>query len=116
MESIGISQIQLTDPMLVHYVNTIKSWDKEGKFQVITNNQIEPLYAIYLEDKFSAASTFQFDSEKSNVNIFMINNDYNYSSEECQDEYTKKLTDIALNKYQADTINVCHVKKLSIAK
>ena len=111
MKSVNIAEIQLSNPVLASYVKTINSWDEEGKFQIVKDNQIRPFYAIYLDDEFLGASTMQFDKETSDVNILMINGS-NQNYDRIQEESTKKLTDIAFTQYNAKTVNVNHVKKI----
>ena len=116
MESVGIAKIQLTNPMLASYVKRINSWDEEGKFQIVKDDQVRPFYAIYLDDQFLGASIMQFDSETANVNISMINGS-NQNYDRIEKESTKQLTDIALANYAtAKTVNVRQVKKLGTVK
>lgn len=111
MKSIGIAKIQLANPMLAAYVKTINSWDEEGKFQIVKENQVTPFYAIYLDDEFLGASTMQFDEETSNVNILMINgSNQNYAR--IQEESAKQLTNIALKQYDAKKVQINHIKRL----
>lgn len=111
MKSIGIAKIQLANPVLASYVKRINSWDEEGKFQIVKDNQVRPFYAIYLEDEFLGASIIQFDEETSNVDILMINGS-NQNFELIQEESTKQLTDIALSQYAAKKVQINHIKRL----
>lgn len=110
MKSIGIAQIQLSNPMLASYVKTIHTWDEEGKFQIAKDAQTSSFYAIYLEDKFLGASTMQFNSVTSDVDISMINGSIqNY--DRIQEESTKRLTDIALSQYGVKTVKIKQIGK-----
>lgn len=112
MKAIGIAKIQLENPILASYVKRINSWDEEGRFNIVNDNQVIPFYAIYLDDEFLGASIMQFDEETSNVNILMINGS-NQHYERIQEESTKQLTDIAMEQYNAKRVQVKHVKKLA---
>lgn len=96
MKKVWIANITINNPHITSYVKRIKSWDEKENFQL----KDDSFYAIYLDDEFLAASTMDYNSENSNVNILLINGS-NQNYDRIQQESTELLTDIALKQYGA---------------
>lgn len=107
MKTIGITKITINNPILASYVKTINLWDDEQKFNVENKN----FYGVFLEDRFLAASTMQYDPNTSNVDILVLNGS-NQNYDRIQEESTIGLTSIALEEYNAKTVSVNYVKQI----
>lgn len=105
MKTVGISKITVNNPVLASYVKTIHLWDAGQNFDV----ENKSFYGVFLDDKFLAASTMQYDPNTSNVDILVLNGS-NQNYDRIQEESAISLTSIALEEYGAKTVSVSYVK------
>lgn len=92
MKSVNIARIEIDNPVLTSYTKTIQSWG--GGNLPLTE---KGFYAIYLDDRFLAASTIE-EQETSDILISLVNGS-NVNYDRVQTESKKKLLDIVTNEY-----------------
>lgn len=112
MKTVSVVKINISNPALSYYIKTIKSWDEQSQFAVSENG----FYGSFLEDKFLAASTMDYD-QKGMVNIHMINGSRsNQHHDRIEQETVKRLVDIAQAEYNTDNIQLVYAKKQAVSK
>lgn len=109
MKTISVVKISINNPVLASYIKRIQSWDGQSQLAVTENG----FYGSFLEDEFLAASTMEYDTSHSKVNIHMVNGS-NQHYDRIQQETTERLTDIARQEYHTEHIQFVYAKKQAI--
>ena len=110
MKNVTVSKIVPTNPVLLSYVDRIKSWDSEGKIKLVQDDHIIPFYALYYDAIFFGAGTIEFDKDKSLATVDMINGsmfDYN----KIQTEAENKFEEIISKEFGTKEVKFSYVKK-----
>ncbi len=106
MKDINIAKIEINNPILSTYVKTIRSWGGED-LQLTENG----FYAIFLEDRFLAASTMEANDNNSDILISLVNGS-NVNHEIIQKESQKQLSELAKIRYGENKT----IKMLTLSK
>lgn len=110
MKNITISKIEPANPVLLFYIDKIKSWDKEGELKLFKGEQILPFYALYYNAKLFGAGTIEFDKEKSKVKVSIVNGGL-FSNNILQTEAISGFENIVDSEYDANNIEFSYIKK-----
>ena len=106
MKKISVVKISINNPVLAYYIKRIQSWDGQSQLLMTENG----FYGSFLEDEFLAASTMNYDSNSSKVNVYMVNGS-NQHYDRIQQETTERLEDIAKKEYPTKTIQFIYAKR-----
>ena len=109
MKNVTISRIEPTNPVLLTYVDKIKSWDKEGQIKIVKDNHIEPFYALYYNATFFGAGTIELDKTSSVARVALVNgrNDY----DKIQNVTENKFQQLIEQEFGTNDIEFSYVKK-----
>ncbi len=96
MKQIEITRIEVTNPMIEKYLNTIKFWDEERKFLPSLVNEISQkpnsFLGIFYGDEFLGASIYKINQEQSKANIQLMNGSIQH-----QEEIKEYFSSVTLN-------------------
>ena len=109
MKNITISRIEPSNPILLTYVDKIKSWDKEGTMKIIKNNHVQPFYALYYNATFFGAGTIELDKEHSLAKVALVNSRSDY--EKIQNVTESKFHQLVAQEFGTNDIEFSYVKK-----
>lgn len=110
MKDITVTKIIPTNPVLLSYVDKIRSWDKEGKMKLVQDEHVVPFYALFYDATFFGAGTIEFDKENSVAKVAMINakmDTYNQIKKEAENKFQELLT----SEFNTKKVEFCYIKK-----
>ena len=115
MKQIGITRIEVTNPMIEKYLDTIKFWDETKKFMpALINEQSQTpnsFLGIFYGDQFLGASVYKINQEKSKANIQMINGSIQHQ-EEIEKYFSNKVLDFLTNRYGEIEVTFEHLNRI----
>ena len=110
MKDITISKIDASNPVLLSYIDKIKSWDKDENLMLVKEKCIVPFYALYYDAKFFGAGTIEFDKENSRVKVAIINSGL-FSNKMIQTETISRFEKIINNDFKTCDVEFSYIKK-----
>ncbi len=100
VKQIEITRIEVTNPMIEKYLNTIKFWDEERCFlpALMSNESEKPnsFLGIFYGDQFLGASVYKINHEQSKANIQLMNGSIQHQ-EEIKDYFSEKAASFLMN-------------------
>ena len=109
MKNVTISRIEPTNPVLLTYIDKIRSWDKEGTIKLVKDNHIEPFYALYYNATFFGAGTIELDKDNSLAKVALVNGRADY--DKIQNITENKFHQLIEKEFGTSDVEFSYVKK-----